>query len=363
VKKINVNLGKRSYGVYIGKGILKSGLLRKFGFFTSDTPVFVVTNSKINTLHADKLKKALKGLSGKILFYKIPDSEKAKSFPVYVKAMEKIAGFAKKAKPVVVAFGGGVVGDLAGMLASTYRRGVGLVHIPTTLLAQVDSSIGGKVAIDIKEAKNIAGNFYQPNAVICDLDFLKTLPESQMRNGLAEVIKYGIIRDNRFFSFLEKNIDKILRKNMAALKRIVYTSAAIKARVVEKDELDTKDLRAILNFGHTIGHAIEAASGYLKSIPHGEAVAAGMIMASGIAVKLYMLGKSDYRRITSLIKEACPHAARHKARPDKIMKALAYDKKFTSGVNRFVLPVKIGGVKIVDNVSLGLIKEAIKEGA
>ena len=360
MKIAKVRLGKRSYNVYIGKNIVKD-LSSFIKIDSPETPVFVVTNSKINALHGRKLRKAIKGLSKKALFHNVPDSEKAKSFPVYVGAMAKLANFSKKIKPVVIAFGGGVVGDLGGMLASTYRRGVPLLQIPTTLLAQVDSAIGGKVAIDIKEAKNIVGNFYQPKTVISDLGFLETLPEKQLKNGLAEVIKYGIIRDGRFFSFLEKNIKSILARDPAIAEHIVYKCTAIKANVVEKDEFDTRDVRAILNFGHTIGHAIEAASSYSK-VQHGYAVGIGMVMASEIALKLGMLAQKDFERIASLIGKICRLRLPAKARPQNIMNALAYDKKIIRGVNRFVLPVKIGAVKVVDNVPVGLIKGVIKGG-
>lgn len=363
MKTVKVHLGKRSYNIYIGKGIAESrSLFAKLGIGRG-TPLFVVTNRKVNAIHGGKLKKTIKLLSKKILFYEVPDSEKAKSFPVYIKTIRRLARFSKKVKPFVFAFGGGVVGDLTGFVASAYRRGVPYAQIPTTLLGQVDSAIGGKVAIDIKEAKNIVGNFYQPKMVVCDLQFLKTLPQKELRNGLAEIVKYGIIKDKKFFTFLEKNIKKVLALDDKVLEQVVFKSCGIKAKVVEKDELDTKNLRAILNFGHTIGHAIEAASRYSRSVTHGQAVAAGMIMASLIALKLKMLKKRECEKIHSLIRKVYPKKTRA-ARPIKskdIMSALSYDKKFISGVNRFVLPERIGLVKIVDRVPEGLIRTAIEK--
>ena len=359
MKVVNVKLGKRSYKIYIGKNIIGKlpSLIKPPAH---DTPLFVVTNKKINATHGAKLKKALKRISKKILFYEIPDSEKAKSFPVYIKTVRALARFSRKTKPFVFAFGGGVVGDLAGFVASAYRRGVPYIQVPTTLLAQVDSAIGGKVAIDIKEAKNIVGDFYQPKMVISDAGFLSTLPEKELRNGLVEIIKYGIIKDRALFIFLEKNTQKILKRNRDALEHVISRSSGIKAAVVEKDELDVTGLRATLNFGHTVGHAMEAASRYSGSITHGQAVAAGMIIASLIALEKKMISCKDYKRICTLIKKVTVKIKLKKMRPENILNALSYDKKFTHGVNRFILPKKIGRVKIVDRIPEALIKEAIE---
>lgn len=362
MKRIAVNLGKRSYHILVGKGVIN----RLSKILMSDycnPPVFVITNRKIKKLHGASLKKALEPVSTRILFYEVPNSEKSKSFPVYIKTIRRLARFAKKTKPVVIAFGGGVVGDLAGFVASAYRRGVPYVQVPTTLLAQVDSSVGGKVAIDIKEAKNIVGNFYQPKAVLCDLSFLKTLPKKELRNGLAEVVKYGVIKRRPFFSFLKKNMKKILQGNPKTLERIVFTCCTIKARVVEQDEYDTLGLRAILNFGHTIGHAIEAASGYSSRITHGEAVAAGMTKASLIAVKRKLMQKSDYEKIKELTEKLFPKSKIKKLPPASIMSALSYDKKFIRGTSCFILPVGIGSVRVVDDIPQALIRKVIENDA
>lgn len=359
MKTVKVNLAQRSYNIYIGKGAL--GKLAPF-IKCSDpaAPLFIVTNKKINALHGRKLASALKPLGRKILTCEVPDSERAKSFPVYIKTIRALARFAKKTKPLVLAFGGGVVGDLAGFVASAYRRGVPYVQVPTTLLGQVDSAVGGKVAIDIAEAKNIVGDFYQPKMVVCDTGFLKTLPQKELRNGLSEIVKYGIIKDKKFFAFLEKNLNGVLSLKSRALQHVVFRSCAIKARVIEKDEFDTKDLRAILNFGHTLGHAIEAASRYSKSVTHGQAVASGMAMASLIALKLGMLRKGDCERIRTLIKRVWPKIQIQKIKPGDVLEALSYDKKFIYGVNRFILPKRIGLVKVVDKVPQRLIKKVIE---
>jgi len=360
MKNVRVNLGSRAYSVYIGNGAL-SNISSLVNVRQKNRPVFVVTNKKIKSLHGGLLKKHLKKISSNILFCEVPDSEKAKSFSVYLKTVSALSHFARKKTPLLVAFGGGVIGDLTGFVASTYRRGVPYINVPTTLLAQVDSAIGGKVAIDIEAAKNIVGNFYQPKMVVCDTHFLKTLPEKEVRNGLAEIVKYGIIKDKRFFSFLERNLRNIIKLEDRPLEHAIFKSCYMKARVVEKDEYDTKKMRAILNFGHTIGHAIEAASQYAKSTTHGQAVAIGMIKACYIALRLKMIKKSDYERMVSLIRRASPKIRLKYARQGRILNALSYDKKFTAGVNRFILPSGIGRVRVVDNIPQNLIKEAIQD--
>lgn len=359
---IKVNLGDRAYDIHIGKNVIKKlpALIKPTA---SDTPMFVVTQKKINKLHGRKLAAILRPLSKKVLFYEVPDSEKAKSFPIYIKTIRSLARFAKKTKPLVLALGGGVVGDLAGFVASAYTRGVPYIQIPTTLLGQVDSAIGGKVAIDIKEAKNIVGNFYQPKMVICDINFLKTLPEKELRNGLVEIVKYGIIKDRSLFEYLEKNLRRVLKRSESALEYVITRSCGIKARVVEEDEFDTKGLRAILNFGHTLGHAIEAASRYSQSVTHGRAVASGMVMASLIALKRKMITKKDHERICKLIKKITSKTKIKKMKRKNILTALSFDKKFVYGVNRFILPKRIGIAQIVDNIPEALIKEVIEKAS
>ena len=361
MKIVKVNLGPRSYGIFIGKGSVKklSSILKEY---PSKTPIFVVTNKKIRRLHGRKLINALSRFGKNILFYEVPDSEKSKSFSIYIKGIEKLAEFSKKIRPVVVAFGGGVVGDLAGFVASTYKRGVPYVQIPTTLLGQVDSSIGGKVAIDTPQAKNITGAFYQPIAVLCDFDFLATLPESEIRNGMAEVIKYGIIKDEALFLFIEKNLPGILRLKASIIEHIVTRCCRIKARVVEKDELDVSGSRAMLNFGHTIGHAIEAVSGYSGSVTHGAAVSMGMLAANRIAFNMNLLNEKDFSRMQKLITSVFPKKSLKGVETKDVINALSYDKKFISGANRFILAKKIGLVKIVSRIPDSFIKDAIKGG-
>ena len=235
------------------------------------------------------------------------------------------------------------------------------IQIPTTLLAQVDSAIGGKVAIDLEVGKNLAGAFYQPGLVFSDVSLLKSLPGKDLIAGMAEVIKYAVIKSPRLFEFLEANYSKLLKKDKTALQYIISTCSMIKAGVVEKDERDNKDVRIILNFGHTVGHAIEASAGYSKSYSHGQAIALGMISASFISKKLGLLDESGYLRIKGLIKKIGLLTTLKDLYIKDISLALAHDKKFIHGTNRFVLPVRIGKTVIRENIPNQLIKEAISE--
>lgn len=353
-----MRLGKRGYSIYIGNHLVaKLGCLLKIK--SKNTPIFIISNKKILKLHGAALRKGLRPLTKNLIFHTTPDSEKAKSFGVYKKTMAVLSKKTKKATPFIIAFGGGVVGDLAGFVASTYRRGVPYAQIPTTLLAQVDSAIGGKVALDIKEAKNIVGSFYQPQFVLCDLGFLDTLPLKELKNGLVEVVKCAVIKDAGLFALLEKNLSRIIKREKALLEAVVLRTAAIKARIVEKDEFDNRDIRAVLNFGHTFGHAIEASACYTKSISHGDAVARGMIMASFVARELRMLEDKDYKRIISLIQRLKgKKVARLNVK--KVLRSLAFDKKFTKGTNKFILPKKIGCAKPVEKVPRRLIRKTIE---
>ncbi|HPM42518.1 MAG TPA: 3-dehydroquinate synthase, partial [Candidatus Omnitrophota bacterium] len=276
------------------------------------------------------------------------------------RVLERIASRDTFKKVFIIALGGGVAGDLAGFLASVYKRGVPYVQIPTTLLAQVDSSIGGKVALDLPVAKNMVGSFYQPRMVISDTDVLKTLPRRQLANGMAEIIKYGIIKDPGLFTYLEKNYRRVLSADPRALEYVIGRSAAIKAAIVSKDEYDTTGLRAILNYGHTIGHAVEATSGYSGRYSHGEAVAVGMICAARISHILGMLNEKTLTRITALIKNCgLPTSLKGVSLP-AIVKASRHDKKFVNKKTRLVLPKAIGKVKIVEGVPEDIIVEALK---
>lgn len=360
MRKIRVNLGRRSYNIYIGYNIIKeiSSLIHPS---ILKNPILIVTNEKINKLAGKNLLAALGEAKNRIYIKEVPDSERAKSFKTYNNIISAISKIGRKTKPAIFALGGGVVGDVSGFVASTYKRGIPYVQIPTTLVGQVDSSIGGKVAIDLPEAKNIVGSFYQPHAVICDIAMLKSLPKNEIKNGLAEVIKYGIIADRYFFEYIEKNLKNILNLKRAHIETVIQKCANTKARIVEKDELDTKGVRAILNFGHTFGHAIEAYFKYSKEITHGQAVAIGMVLASRLAEKMGIIKASEVNRIENLIKRAGLPTRLRNADIKKIIDIIDYDKKFQNLTNRFVLPKKIGLVKVIEDIPAILIKKVLYE--
>lgn len=356
---VPVKLKGRNYNIVIGRNILpRIGVFLKRLKIGQDA--VIITNARIKKLHGKAIVAGLSRYGFSVKFFEVPDSEKSKSASVAFRLIEKIAEYDVKRRVFVVAFGGGVVGDLAGYVAAIYKRGIPYIQVPTTLLAQIDSAIGGKVAIDLKVGKNLVGAFYQPKIVLSDVSLLKTLSRRQIRNGLAEAVKYGVIQDKRLFSYLEKNCAKILVLNPKMIAEIVFRSSKIKAEVVRKDEKETKNIRTILNFGHTVGHAIEAAGGYDR-YQHGEAVALGMRIASSIARQLGMFGEGDLKRLNDVLtRMALPEKIKG-VHPGKILKLMAHDKKFKAGKNRFVLPAQIGRVKIVEGVSKELIEQAIEQ--
>jgi len=360
MRGLTVKLGARSYPIKIGRGILAEAgaYISRLGIGKNGV---IVTNPKIKALYGAALKKSLdkKGIFARVLT--VPDSESSKSYRVFSGLTSKIAALDKGVRPFIIAFGGGVIGDLAGFAAAAYRRGVPLVEIPTTLLAQVDSSIGGKVAIDLPAAKNMVGAFYQPRIVISDTALLKTLPAREIKCGLSEIIKYSVIDSGSFFDFLARNMGRLKKLRAKELEYVIQKCSSIKAGIVSADEKDTKGIRAVLNYGHTIGHAIEAASGYTGPYSHGEAVSVGMIAAAVISSKMGLLKTGDLKRIKALlIKAGLPVGARG-LKPERMLEAVFHDKKFTRGVNMFILPVKIGKVRIIRNVPKKIIIEAVKE--
>ncbi len=359
MKSIQVRLGKRSYPVFVGNGVLPrlGSILRKLDL---GSRAAVVTTGPIYRLYGRRTARAFAAAGIKTVFRQVPDTEKSKSLRCAGRLLTWLAEIRPKDRLFLVAFGGGVVGDLTGFAAAIYRRGIPYVQLPTTLLSQVDSSIGGKTAVDLPHGKNLAGAFYQPRLVFIDTDFLQTLPPREVRCGLAEVVKYGVIKDPGLFAFLEKNLEAILNRDPAALAEIIYRCARIKARVVETDEYDRTEKRMILNFGHTLGHAIEAAAGYGR-YRHGEAVSIGMAGAAEIGVRLGMFPPGDAGRLERLlVRIGLPVRARN-CSPARIMNAQALDKKFIGRENRFVLPVEIGRVEIRRGVARKTIASALKK--
>jgi 3-dehydroquinate synthase len=359
VKRIRVHLKERSYDILIGRGLMdRAGAICRKLKLGKDA--VIITNRTICAIYGRRLKASMRRAGMDAHFELVPDSEKAKSLAVLTRLMCRISAYDRKKRLFIVAFGGGVIGDLAGFVASVYKRGVPYIQMPTTLLAQVDSAIGGKVAVDLPVAKNLAGAFYQPRGVLADTEVLRSLSLRQIRNGLAETIKYGVIKDPKLFVFLEVNCKKILRGETAALEHAIARSAAIKAHIVEKDELDTKGLRAALNYGHTIGHAIEAAAGFTGRYNHGEAVAIGMVASSRMAFKMGILKKDGLGRIEALVKRCGLPVSAREVSLRRIYGAHLHDKKFIRGRNRFVLPEKIGKVRIAEGVPDKIVRQVIK---
>lgn len=354
---LRVNLKERSYSIQIGAGNLKD-LGEAIIPLQCSPRIFVVTNELVGGLYGDQVVESLSKTGFDPLIYQLPDGEKFKS----LESAEKLYTAALKGgldrRSGVVALGGGVIGDLAGFIAATYMRGIPLIQVPTTLLAQVDSSVGGKVAVNHPLGKNIIGSFYQPQFVLIDVEVLGTLDPREVRAGLAEVIKYGVIEDAGFFGFLEEHIEKILALDQETLAVVIQKSCTKKAVIVEKDERE-EGLRIILNFGHTIGHALEALTLY-QVYRHGEAVAIGMVAAAEIAVGRGLLGEAEKERIVNILKEVgLPTSVPFTA--DKIIPILQRDKKAYNGKPRFVLPLGLGKADLFDDVESGEIRAALEK--
>ncbi len=350
-KTIKVQSLKHDYSILVGSGLLsKSGQLLK-KVFEPGCRVMIVSQEAVPAAHRKKLETSLQQSGFWIFHHFLPVGEKAKSEKELFSLIGSLLKNGFERGDAIVAFGGGITGDVSGFAAACYLRGIRYAQVPTTLLAQVDSSMGGKTAINTKEGKNLVGAFYPPVIVISDVDTLYSLPARELRAAMAEVIKYGVIADPKLFSFLEKNVAKILAKHRSALTRIVADSAKIKADVVSRDEFETKGERIILNYGHTFAHGIEGALKYEKLV-HGEAVALGMLMAAEVAVRLGLCSGEFQRRQLALARafELPVSLAGLKIHPQDVFHKMAHDKKKKSGKLHFVLPKKIGQVKVVSGL-------------
>ncbi len=357
---VNVSLGQRSYEIKVGLELL-STLGQECMPLGLGKRCAIITDSKAGPRYGKHTKLALQRGGFEPLVITVPAGETAKSLKSVQKCYDQLAAHRLERKSFIVALGGGVVGDLAGFVAATYLRGIPFVQVPTTLLAQVDSSVGGKVGVNLKAGKNLVGAFHQPQLVICDLNTLKTLPDREFRAGLAEVIKYGIIYDVSLFERLEREMPKLLQRDSETLAQVIARCCEIKADVVRQDETET-GLRAILNFGHTIGHALEATSGYGKYL-HGEAISIGQIAAARISAKHLGLPQSEAARITSLFERAgLPTSAKLSSDSHKrLLAAMQLDKKVSGGQIKFVLARKIGQVEFGHAVPASLIEDALTE--
>lgn len=359
VRIVNVPLGQRSYAIKIGPH-----LLRRLGTECARLKLgrrcTIITDTNVGRRYArpafDSLANA--GFTPSLVIL-TPAGEVIKAPKTAAVCYDRLAEHRLERKSFIVALGGGVVGDLAGFVAATYLRGITFIQVPTTLLAQVDSSIGGKVGINLKAGKNLVGAFYQPRLVLCDLDTLRTLPEREFRAGLAEVIKYGIIYDAALFGRIERDLPKLLRRDPKILADIVARCCEIKAEVVGKDETENGP-RAILNFGHTIGHALEAISHYGKYL-HGEAISIGQVAAAKLSAELAGLPRRHVDRIKDVFARAgLPTRAKLNGRQNhKLFNAMRLDKKVMGGEIKFVLAKRIGKVVWGQRVPDDLIEESL----
>ena len=355
---VKVPLGNCSYEINISPGLL-AGLGKECARQKLGQRCAIVSDSNVAPKFGRKVHLVLKKSGFDSVQIIFPAGETAKSLKSVQAGYDQLAAHRLERKSFIIALGGGVVGDLAGFVAATYLRGIPFVQVPTTLLAQVDSSVGGKVGVNLKAGKNLVGAFYQPRFVLCDLDTLRTLPEREFRAGLAEVIKYGIIYDAKLFTRLERDLSKLLQRETKTLAVVIARCCEIKAEVVGQDETES-GVRAILNFGHTIGHAIENISGYGKYL-HGEAISIGQIAAAELSASLLGLPPGDVTRIRDLFQNAgLPTRLKlNAAQRKKLFAAMSLDKKVSGGEVKFVLAERIGKVVWGQRVPSSLINEAL----
>ena len=330
---VPIELGERRYDIHIGSGLLADGSV--WSGLPPATTALIVTNQIVAPLYAGALKAALTLHYPRVLVLELPDGEAHKDWDALNRIFDTLLGAGCDRKTVLFALGGGVVGDVTGFAAASYMRGVPFVQVPTTLLAQVDSSVGGKTAINHPLGKNMIGAFYQPVRVIADLDSLDSLPDREIAAGLAEVIKYGPISDNAFLGWIEANLDALLARDKAALAHAVRRSCEIKAWVVGQDERES-GLRAVLNFGHTFGHAIEAGLGYGQWL-HGEAVGCGMVMAADLSARLGLIEPAYAQRLARLIERAGLPVRGPALGAARYLELMRLDKKAEGGEIRFVV--------------------------
>ncbi|VAX30583.1 3-dehydroquinate synthase [hydrothermal vent metagenome] len=358
MKEIRVELAERSYGISIGSGILER-IGEKFRKYEFSPKTALVSNPTVFGLYGEAVVNSLRSEGYDVSTILIPDGEEYKDFLWAYHILSELLKVGLDRKSAILALGGGVIGDITGFAASTYMRGIAYMQLPTTLLAQVDSSVGGKTGVNHYLGKNMIGTFYQPRLVWIDVDTLKTLPKREFLAGMAEVIKYGVIWDGEFFNYLRTNRERILALDPECLAYIIGCSCEIKADVVSRDERE-EGLRAILNYGHTIGHAIETVTGYRRYL-HGEAVAIGMVYEAGLSESLGFLEKGKAAEIKALIDSyGLPVSTDTTLDPAPMLAAMAIDKKTVAGRLRFVLPEDIGRVRIETGVEADVIKDVIE---
>jgi 3-dehydroquinate synthase len=360
LQQINVKLDKNSYSIHVGRGILPQlgDILKRH---LPLARFALVTNNVIDRLYGDVVRDSLQSAEIHVETIEVPDGEEYKSLTWAGRLFDAFVEARMTRNSGVIALGGGVIGDLAGFAAATFMRGISLVQVPTSLIAQVDSSVGGKTAVNHPRGKNLIGAFHQPKLVLIDVDVLKTLPERELKSGLAEAIKHGLILDSELFEYMEANLSKILDFDMQCMEQVASRSCKDKATIIEQDEREL-DIRAILNYGHTVGHSIEAVSDY-HSFRHGEAIAIGMVVASRIAVNMGILDKQQAERQNRLLADYGLPTKFPDLNIDKVMETVHLDKKIKEGEkSRFVLLKDIGKAIVVENVTDEQIRQAIEEG-
>ena len=356
MKKLNLDLGNRSYPIFIGSNTWADSLLISQ---TEGRKVLIVSNDTIAPIYLEKLKAHLGDTDLDTLI--LPDGERYKTLASLEKIYNKLLTENYDRSSVLIALGGGVIGDTVGFAAASYQRGIDFIQIPTTLLSQVDSSVGGKTAVNHPLGKNMIGAFYQPKSVYIDLSTLETLPDREFSAGMAEVIKYGLIRNPDFFNWLESNIEALMARDANSLAEAIFVSCKTKAEVVSLDETE-QGLRAILNLGHTFGHAIEAAQEY-KDWLHGEAVGAGMAMAARMSQDMGLITATDVARIEKLLAAAnLPINAPKNIPADTLRKLMSHDKKVSRGQLRLVLLKQIGEAIITSDFEENLLQEVLVRG-
>ncbi len=354
MQNLFVNLDKNSYNISFHEDFLT--LPKVLTDINAPKKLFVITDSNVEKLYLGEVLDILNKSGFDTGYFSFPAGEENKNLATIQSMIQSMMKHGMDRKSLVLALGGGVVGDMAGFVSSIYMRGVDFMQIPTTLLSQSDSSVGGKTGVDFEGYKNLVGSFHQPKHVYINVATLKTLPEREIISGLGEVIKHGIIKDKEFFGFLENNQDKVKKLSLDTLIEMTKTNCSIKADIVSKDERESS-VRAYLNFGHTIGHAVESLSEFLLS--HGECVGLGMISASYISYKRGYIDETDFFKIIEILKSYGFKTKTDISNYDKILSLMKKDKKNLNGKIRFVLPIKIGEVKIFDDVSESEIIESL----
>ncbi|MHB1299635.1 MAG: 3-dehydroquinate synthase [Burkholderiales bacterium] len=356
MRSLTVDLDHRSYPIHIGTNLLeRADLLLPV---LAQKKAAIVTNTTVAPLYLDRLRNALEGKGIESIPVILPDGEQFKNWETLNLIYDALLGNRCERNTTIIALGGGVIGDISGFAAATYLRGVPFIQVPTTLLSQVDSSVGGKTAINHPLGKNMIGAFYQPRLVLADIDTLDTLPERELKAGIAEIIKYGLIRDLPFFEWLEENMEGLLGRNSEVLSYAISRSCENKALVVARDERESGE-RALLNLGHTFGHAIENAMGYGNWL-HGEAVAAGTVLAAKLSLELGMLDAPDVERITRLFE----HAGLPTVAPDigveRYLQLMELDKKVEGGKMRFIVLERIGQACVKSDIPLKALSNVLE---